>query len=183
MSQILTSDPAPDFDDPINLLKACHQRILGFCDLLKKIVAHAAQDDISSEVHQAAQKVHRYFSTAGQYHTEDEEQDLFPLLIDSSPETAPIIDELREQHIAIHTTWVQLAPVLSRPTLINETPEFETWVNTFCEAYHEHIQIEETELFAVAEQILGAEQLRQLGENMKARREKCQIELLPSLNS
>jgi hemerythrin-like domain-containing protein len=171
MGDLLTAALAPDFDEPINLLKACHQRILGFCDLLKKMIKHADVHGIDNEVNQAAQKIHRYFSTAGQYHTEDEEQDLFPMLMDSSPETAAIIDKLREQHIAIHSIWVQLAPVLSRPTLIDETPKFEKWVNAFCDAYREHIQIEETELFAVAEQILGAEQVKQLGKNMKARRE------------
>ena len=33
----LLSPPAPDFNDPLGLLAACHQRILGFCDLLERL--------------------------------------------------------------------------------------------------------------------------------------------------
>lgn len=173
MGDTLTAEPAPDFDNPIGMLKACHQRILGFCELMEKIVVHADEKGVDKEVEQAAQKVRRYFSLAGLHHTADEEQDLFPLLIESSSQTAAVIQELQRDHVAINALWKQLDAILSRPTLIDETPEFANWVTQFSDTYREHIKTEETELFERAVQILNAGQLEQLGKNMKTRRENA----------
>lgn len=168
---LFTTEPTPDFNNPIGLLKACHQRILGFCELLEKIVVHTNEHGVDKTVTQAAQKVHRYFSTAGEHHTADEEEDLFPLLLDALAETGTVIQSLQHEHSAIHALWIQLDSVLSSPALIDETSEFENWVKEFSDAYKEHIQVEETELFSKAEEILTRNQLEKLGNSMKKRRE------------
>ena len=91
VSNLLSQEQAPDFSDPLGLLKACHQRMLGFCDLLEKIIEHIKEHGVDADVNQSAQKVHRYFSSAAMFHHMDEEQDLFPLLIGSSLKLATII--------------------------------------------------------------------------------------------
>lgn len=172
MNNLLRNDPAPDFDDPLGLLKACHQRILGFCELLEKVLVHIKEHGIDSEVKQSTQKIHRYFSSAGILHHMDEEQDLFPLLIGSSLKIATIIHDLKQDHIKINESWGKLSPVLARPATIEETPEFNQWVAGFCQAYRTHIKTEEDDLLSMAQHMLSTEQLQHLGKHIKERRER-----------
>jgi hemerythrin-like domain-containing protein len=172
MNSLLSDDPVPDFDDPLGLLKACHQRILGFCNLLEKMAAHIDQQGIDADVKQSAQKIHRYFSTAAVLHHQDEEQDLFPLLIGTSLKMATIIHDLKQDHSKIDSHWQKLSAVLARPASIEEAPEFKLWVSEFCGAYRQHIKKEEEDFLSMAQHLLSSEQLQQLGRKMKERRER-----------
>jgi len=172
MSSLLSQDTAPDFTDPLGLLKACHQRILGFCDLLEKMTAHIDQQGIDADVKQSAQKIHRYFSTAAVLHHQDEEQDLFPLLIGTSLKMATIIHGLKRDHVALDSHWQKLSSVLAHPASIEETPDFKQWTNEFCGAYRQHIKVEEEDFLSMAQHLLSREQLQQLGKNMQERRER-----------
>lgn len=171
INNLLSQESAPDFTDPLGLLKACHQRILGFCKLLEKMCEHTEQHGIDDQIEQSAQKVHRYFSTAAMLHHQDEEQDLFPLLIGTSTKMARIIDGLKKDHIKLDQHWQTLSPALSRPATITDAPEFKQWVNKFCSAYREHIKVEEEDFLALAQHLLSREQLQRLSKNMKQRRE------------
>jgi hemerythrin-like domain-containing protein len=172
VSTLLDQQAAPDFNDPLGLLKACHQRMLGFCDLLENIIEHIKEHGVDADVKKSAQKVHRYFSSAAVFHHMDEEQDLFPLLIGSSLKLATIIHGLKQEHIAINETWGKLVPVLARPASIEKTPEFNQWVAEFCTAYRQHIKTEEEDFLSIAQHMLSSEQLQQLGKSMKERREQ-----------
>ena len=163
--------PAPDFSDPLGLLKACHQRISGFCDLLQKVVTHLEKHGLDNDAKQAIRKIHHYFSTAGKLHHQDEEQDLFPILTGQSLKMAEIINHLKQDHQQLDKAWEQLEPLLSKPASIESTPDFAAKVNSLCEAYREHIKKEEDDLLSIALQILDSGQLKQLGKQMKKRRE------------
>ncbi len=175
MTGLQTNVEAPDFSDPLGLLKACHQRILGFCNLLEKMVVHNNKNGIDSEFKQAAQKIHRYFTTAGILHHMDEEQDLFPLLVGQSLKIAAIINDLKQDHIAMNAAWEKLEPVLAHPAIIEDASEFEQWVNEFCHLYRKHIKTEEEDFLSIAQHMLSSEQLVHLGESMKERRGKGRI--------
>ncbi len=164
--------PAPDFNDPLGLLQACHQRMLGFCDLLEKIIAHIKEHGVDDEAKQSIKKVHRYFSSAARLHHMDEEQDLFPLLIGSSLKMATIIHSLKQDHKGIDAHWEKLAPLLARPASIEETPEFEQRVSTFCTSYRQHIKTEEEAFLPIAQHMLSTEQLQRIGKSMRERREQ-----------
>lgn len=170
INSLLAQDSAPDFNDPLGLLKACHQRILGFCDLLEKMVTHFEQHGVDDDIKQSAQKVYRYFSTAAILHHQDEEQDLFPLLVGTSTKMATIIHGLEQDHSKLDEHWKKLAPVLAKPASIADTPDFKTWVDGFCAANRQHIKTEEEDLLSVAEHLLSHVQLENLGSKMKDRR-------------
>jgi len=161
---------APDFNDPLGLLKACHQRILGFCELLVKIVGHIAASGVDDDVKKAANKVHYYFSTAAILHHQDEELDLFPILVGESLKIATIIHELKQDHVNLDKTWKQLEPLLAKPDSIKNTDDFNQHVEKFCSTYREHIQKEEDNFLSMAQHMLSTEQLQQLGNRMKDRR-------------
>src|SRR5260221_11412289 len=73
-------DAAVGFDDPLEMLLACHRRIEKQLDTLKRLRARLSARGIDAEASSAAQAVLRYFGHAAMSHHDDEEKDLFPLL-------------------------------------------------------------------------------------------------------
>lgn len=161
---------APDFSDPLGLLKACHQRILNHCELLLKIAAHAEQNGIDNEVKQAAVKVHRYFSTAGRHHHEDEEQELFPRIARQSLKLADLVHRLRKEHENLDILWLNLEPQLARPANIQNVALFKADAEALAEAYQNHVKMENEELLEMAQHIFGKDELKKIGEGMAKRR-------------
>lgn len=169
MDDPLLSTGAPDFTDPLGLLGACHQRILGHCDLLERMLdwlpAHGADDEIRN----AAQRVIRYFEVAAPHHHADEEHDLFPLLARSAALTA-VLDRLRAEHTRLDTAWHDLEARL-QPLLTGRIPaDLASAVRAFNAAHRAHIETENREVLPAAAQLLDAAQIRLLGASMAARR-------------
>lgn len=172
----LGPEAAPDFSDPLGLIKACHQRILKHCEILEKLVAHIAAHGVDAEATTAIARVRRYFSSAGIHHHMDEEQDVFPLLEQSSSKMADIIHDLKQEHEAIHQQWVELATLLASPQSLADAESFPALVEQFCELQRNHIQVEERDLFSHAGQVLTSEQLKIIGRNMQQRRKPAEDE-------
>ena len=172
MDNLLDNKIAPDFNDPLGLIKACHQRILGFCELLEKIQSRVSSKGVDDDVKQAAKKIHHYFSTAAILHHQDEETDLFPLLSTLSEETTAIIQELKQDHLALDEAWQQLEPLLTKPESIIESNNFSHLVKIFCSSYRNHIRKEEDDFLPLAQHMLKLEQLNNLGKKMQKRRQQ-----------
>lgn len=170
----LLPDPAPDFSDPIGLLKACHQRILRYCDLLEKLVLLAKKtersEDTDREIQEAANQVRRYFSTAGVLHHMDEEKDFFPVLIRSSMKLADQIHALKQEHKQCDELWGQLEPLLSNPTKQETIEALEQVSEQFCTFQRNHVGQEEAGFLSMAQHILSSDQLRNIGYSMEERR-------------
>jgi hemerythrin-like domain-containing protein len=162
--------PAPDFNDPLGLLSACHQRMLSFCKLLEKLQQHIQTHGVDGDATEAALKIHRYFSSSAVLHHMDEEQDLFPLL-SQSVSMNDLTPRLLQQHEQLNALWNELAPLLAEPVKIPANRDFNVLADQFCGAYREHISNEEEQLLPRARQTLTKEQLEQMGRNMKQRRE------------
>lgn len=163
------STPAPGFDQPLALLRACHERIQLQCDTLEKFVAHLHAQGLDADARRAAAGVHRYFTTAGRHHHEDEEQDLFPLLR-ADPELAPLLAELESDHRRMESIWSQLEPLLAAPERIGNLDALAELVRDFNALYADHIKRENNELLPRAEQLLTGPVLAVVGERMARRR-------------
>lgn len=167
----LLNPAAPDFSDPLGLLAACHQRILGFCELLQRLGPWIEANGIDADATDGARSVLRYFSTAAPLHHDDEELDLFPMLADEHS-AGVLIDRLCEEHRELEQRWANLA--LQLEGLLNgryDREAFEAAVTPFGAGYRRHIRDEEELLLKVAKNRLSRTQLRGLGESMAARRQ------------
>mgnify|MGYP003704987797 CR=1 FL=1 len=78
---------APGFDQPLAVLKHCHDRIRKQLATLDKLLPHLQQYGADQQAQEAAQAVLRYFMQAAPLHHEDEEHDqgAHGLLGDASP--------------------------------------------------------------------------------------------------
>ena len=161
----------PNFDAPLDLLRACHQRMLAQCDLLERLVAHVADKGVDAEAKGAIGRVLTYFNTSAVHHHQDEEQDLFPPLARQSLKLADIVYALRKQHVALNESWDRLGTLLKKSgELAERQAEFAQQVQQFCALYRDHIRKEENELLALAQHILSTQQLAAIGDSMARRR-------------
>lgn len=96
-------NPAPGFDQPLEMLQACHGRIEERLQTLERLAEHAATRGPDANAQSAAKDVLRYFDTSGAQHHQDEDEDLFPLLrkraaASGRNEVAAAVDELEREH-------------------------------------------------------------------------------------
>lgn len=161
---------APDFSDPLGLLRACHDRILGHCCTLVRLAEHVARRGVDEEARTAMGRIHRYFSTAGQHHHADEEQDLFPRLRGSDSALDALMNDLLEQHRHMDRLWERLAPLLAEPDRVDDAAAFATLVDQFVRASRQHVVTENSRLLPAAESLLSGPDRAALGRAMAARR-------------
>ena len=105
--------PAAGFEVPLEMLSACHGRVERQCQTLLRLVPHLAANGSDQTAREAAQNVMRYFDTSARHHHADEEEDLFPALLQSAPEAQ--LPRLRQlfaalcvQHRELEQAWAGL---------------------------------------------------------------------------
>lgn len=169
------ADTPADFDHPVGLLYACHERVRHFAGLVPKIAARLAQGGPDSAVREAAASVLRYFDLAAQLHHQDEEEDVFPALraVLSGAEDAALasaIDRIEAEHRALAASYAAVRPALEALAAGQAAALSRDTAEVFATLYPAHAQAEEREVFAVLEARLSAATLAQIGRNMAARR-------------
>ena len=167
--QQFTSTPAAGFDQPLSILSACHNRILHFCTLLERLAAHLRQHGADIQAEETARLIHRYFSTAGKHHHRDEEDDLFPMLIEHEAALNTLVETLREAHRTMDSVWEQLQAMLTDLPSV-DTAAFELIAEQFIAMNREHVALENRELLPRAATLLSNKQQEQLGQAMATRR-------------
>lgn len=173
---VLHRDPAvADFGQPLQLLKACHDRILSQCDTLRRLCEHLPQHGSDAQAQQAASNVMRYFDSGGRHHHEDEEQDIFPRLAASATgqdaeRVALLTERLRREHVGMMQSWLDLREALEKIAHGGTVPLAEQAVNRFCESYGAHIAFEEANLIPLAERLLDDTAQAAIGKAMAERR-------------
>jgi hemerythrin-like domain-containing protein len=173
-------DTPAGFDDPFEMLLACHDRIGKQLETLKRLRAHVDEKGVDAEASAAAQSVLRYFREAAVNHHEDEELDLFPLLeerIDDSAELArfrALRDALATDHRRFEAAWARLRKPLEAigEGLARTLPADD--LRDFIDGYTHHILAEETTLKEFFDRWLDAGDRRRLALSRAARRTPSQ---------
>lgn len=169
----LYSAPAAGFDEPFEMLLACHERVQRMLQLLQRLGAHLAEQGCDANARQAARDVMRYFDIAGPAHHEDEERHLFPpLLAEGLPDRVALVQRLHHDHEAMAQAWSAIRDDLravSDGRYERLAPARERW-RQFAELYAGHIRAEEGEAYPAARELLDAQRLRTMGAEMAARR-------------
>jgi len=167
--------PAAGFEAPLEMLSACHGRVERQCQTLLRLVPHLAANGPDQAAREAAQNVMRYFDTSARHHHADEEEDLFPALLQSAPhaeleQLRDLIDSLRRQHRDLERTWAQLRMKLEGVWLGTLSELDASEVGRLAELYRSHIAREEQELLPLAARLLGESHLDSVGRAMRLRR-------------
>ena len=157
------------FDEPIEMLYACHDKVRRFCGQLDNLHSYLVKDGCNEMVLQNIRQISQYFNVAAPLHHLDEEADFFPLLLQYAPHTKSHIDELEAQHQQLHNIWSALSEEFScLQNNLSYLPDADV-LNRFTSAYARHLQLEEN-LFEIGKQSIPTEELTRIGQLMAARR-------------
>lgn len=158
------------WDEPIDMLYACHGRVKDFCRQLSILPDYLDKNGVNQAVKNDVQQILNYFNQAAPLHHDDEEKDFFPALAQQLPQAQKEIDELEKQHIHLHSNWDRLSAQLQQ-LLAGDIQQIDRQlIADFIAGYDMHIALEEP-LFELGRQHLEQEQLKAMGKIMAARRQ------------
>jgi pyridoxamine 5'-phosphate oxidase len=185
MTQLLY-DTAPDFDQPIAVLKHCHNRIRKQLATLDKLLAHLPEFGADEQARQAAGAVLNYFEKAAHLHHDDEEQDLIPMLrAVAQGEDAATLQALApvilQDHKDMDAIWQDLHEQLTAIAEGQSTVLSASAVQRFSQRYLAHMEREEGTMAPMALRLFSPEQMAQLGKAMQARRGIGEASPAPSI--
>ena len=169
----LHAGPGASFDEPFEMLAACHQRVARMLDLLARLALHLPAKGCDEAARQAARDVMRYFDLAGPAHHEDEERHVFPAL-DALPDPAvqALVARLRQEHLAMAAQWqavrADLAGIESGG--LQAGPATATRWAAFTALYRQHIAAEEAQAYPAAQPLLDGPAQAAMGREMARRR-------------
>lgn len=167
--QILEPQQFASWNEPIEMLYACHSKVKRFCRQLTILPDYLAKNGCNQAVKNDVQQILNYFNQSAPLHHDDEEKDFFPLLVKYVPEAQKNIDELERQHVTLHGSWTKLSEQL-QALLAGERENVDVaLINHFVSGYDKHIALEEP-LFELGKQHLSEPELREIGDIMSARR-------------
>lgn len=166
----LLHTPPPSFDDPVEMLTACHEKVRHFARLATRLAAHLPQHGADAQAREAARSVLRYFDLAAPLHHADEDEDLYPALLAlQDPALSEDIQRLSDEHTSLAALWQAVRGWLLQVQEGN-TPPPPTELPTFAQRYPQHALDEERLIYPHAQRL--SEALRtELGRKMAQRRQ------------
>lgn len=179
MSRIVSISPpgglaSPTFEQPYEMLEACHQRVHRTLALLGRLRGHVRQQGADEQARGAARDVMRYFDQAAPQHHRDEELHVFPRLDGTGDAAlAAAVRRLRDDHLRMESAWAAARAVLA-PLAAGELaaidPEQDRALDDFAGLYDEHIRVEEELVYPAACAGMDEAATRAMGEEMMRRR-------------
>lgn len=168
--------PAVGFDQPFEMLSACHERVQRTLALLLRLDDHLRRHGLDEPARRAARDVQRYFDVAGPAHHEDEERHVLPRL--RAAGAGDVAARLHADHAAMVDGWaavradllaLQARPVDPAAIAAVAVTRGDRW-RAFAALYDAHIALEESVAFPRARQGLDDGTLAAMGQEMAARR-------------
>jgi hemerythrin-like domain-containing protein len=170
--------PAVGWEQPFEMLRACHERVQRMLELLERLQAHVARQGADHAAAQAAVDVMRYFDQAAPLHHLDEEEQVFPLALAQGDEAVQsAVARLQQEHGAMDAAWQALRAGLLQ--LSAPPPPARDWSDAWCAnaavqdfvaLYRAHIAVEEGLVYPCVEAGLSPAVRVSMGQTMARRR-------------
>ncbi|TDR80561.1 hemerythrin domain-containing protein [Paludibacterium purpuratum] len=164
------TNPAPSFDQPLDMLMACHDQIRRFCDQLDKLAPYITEHGVDAQAKSSIESIVRYFDIAGPSHHSDEEDELFPILEARVPSAAPKLEQLSAEHGYLHSCWNAIRDDLLALKNGDISVISRIEIEEFVRQYRMHAAIEEAWLIPTADKIMTEAEKRVAGQHMAAKR-------------
>lgn len=172
--QSLVAAPAAGFEQPFEMLEACHERVHRMLALLARLREHLRTHGADTQAQQAARDVMRYFDQAAPQHHHDEELHVFPpLLAQGDPKTVAVVARLQQDHLQMESRWGAARQVLA---LVAEgrinalSVDDDAVLDAFAGLYDAHIEAEEGMAYPAARALIDEAATAAMGEEMMRRR-------------
>lgn len=166
--------PAVGFDQPFEMLEACHERVQRSLALLERLCDYLRTQTCDDTARQAARDVLRYFDLAAPLHHQDEELHIFPLLLaQGRPDVVAPVQQLQRDHLAMESDWaaarVPLQALAEGDIQVFSAADGAVF-ERFTRCYASHIHTEEGLVYPAAQALLSASAVAAMGREMAQRR-------------
>ena len=171
----LHAAPAAGFDEPFELLAACHQRVERMLGLLQRLQPHLQALGADGAAAAAARDVLRYFDLAAPHHHEDEERHVLPVLQASADAALQALAvRLKADHQAMAAAWAGLRPGLAQLAdghwpVAAAAAQFSLWA-AFDALYRDHLAAEDGTAYPEVSKRLLPPALAAMADDMARRR-------------
>jgi hemerythrin-like domain-containing protein len=168
--------PGVGYEEPFEMLEACHERVQRMLSLLGRARVYAKEHGCDEPFLNAIKDVIRYFDNAAPQHHLDEELHVFPVVLAMDEEHLnKIVLQLQNDHKKMEENWAIIRAML---TLIAKTtpkkPVFSSdqniLIDEFVTMYEKHISLEEDQIYTVAIQKISNDSLASMSKEMALRR-------------
>ena len=170
----LVSAPGAGFEQPFEMLEACHERVERMLKLLARLREHLRTHGADAQAQQAARDVMRYFDQAAPQHHRDEELHVFPpLLAQGDPRTVAVVTRLQRDHVQMESRWDAARQVLGSVAdarLAALSSADDAVLDAFAGSYADRVAAEEQIADPAAQALLDDAQRTAMGEEMMRRR-------------
>lgn len=170
------SAPAVGFDQPFEMLHACHERIERSLTLFERLVAHVREQGHDDASRSAAGDVLRYFDLAAPHHHQDEERHVLPRLLASGDTAHRVLaTQLIAEHRRMEALWAVLREPLRAWADAGVLPVATAFalpeaLTEFLSLHADHLAREEGHAYPLALSRLDEATLADMGAEMQARR-------------
>lgn len=171
-ASLLDAAPSAGFDEPFELMTACHGRVQRMLALAARIAERLAASGPDADTAGAARDVIRYFDLAGPAHHEDEERHVLPRL--RTLGRGDVADRLHDDHLRMEAGWrgvrADLARVADGAAPAGDPATWRARWQDFAALYDAHIELEESVAYPEARAGLAPAMIDAMGREMAARR-------------
>lgn len=168
--------PGAGFDQPFELLDACHERVRRSLALLQRLRQYLREQGCDDSARQAACDVLRYFDMAAPLHHQDEELHVFPALLKppADAQLVALVQQLQADHVRMAACWAsarQPLQALADGSAQAFTEPEDAALDAFLACYADHLRNEDERVYPAAQARLSPEQQRTMGADMAGRRD------------
>jgi hemerythrin-like domain-containing protein len=159
-------EPATDFSNGLTVIKVYHQSLLRRGEQLLMLTESIKQQGMNEALANRCIDLHCFYYHANKLHHLDEEQALFPLLINQSEFYQGMTNLLTQDHEDIEYDWQLLAQLLGKPEQINDSGALQKIAGEFEKKQREHLTREEEDFLPKIASLLTATEKQQVGQKM-----------------
>jgi len=160
------TDPATDFSSGLQVITDYHQDFLARGVQLVELAKQIKRQGMTEQLANQCMNMYCHYSHATHLHHKDEEEALFPILVDQSSLIIGMIERLIMDHEEIEASWTEVSTRLSHPENITNFDHFLHLTIAFEKILREHLTREDEDFSPQIKKILSAEQIKQAGEKM-----------------
>ncbi len=164
--EFIFTDPATDFSSGLQVITDYHQDFLARGTKLVGLAEKIKKQGISESLANQCMNMYCHYSHASILHHKDEEEALFPLLVEQSSLIIGMMERLIMDHEEIEESWADLAKRISHPEKITNFDHFLHLTIEFEKILREHLTREDEDFIPQIKKILTADQLQKAGEKM-----------------
>jgi hypothetical protein len=169
-----TGPPPSPPKGALEMLARLQARTLQQCATMRRLSEYLAECGSDEQARRAAETVLRYFDTCPPQYIRDEEEDLYPALLESmAGSDAVCLNELTagmtQEHRALETKWARLRKGLAAVVSEQATTLDSAEVEAFAALNRGHIEREQAELLPMVERLLTDEALDKVWASMRLR--------------